>query len=381
MKSVMNFTKNTIISVLILAVLILPSGLLLAVDNSEPMARPVIPKIRGMGGAYTAIAAGESTVFYNPAGYGTETEDITSVFSLSLKANVDSAALKVYGGMISGVSVFAPNNQRTYFNDTTLVHGLGGPVFFSRVGNNFGFAFYDNINSILDTRPGGFTPFADYEAYGDLGFVGGYGTELPFLNNFYVGINLKVILRSKIEKSGTLIEVMNMTRSTSQIPIAKSIGFGSDLGFLYRPFPVFAVGLAMTDFFGTGFTNWQMMSPIIEEKYPRSYIKPRLPIGVAIYPLTATGESKNFKNLVIAIDFSDLMDYSSPLSNIKFGLSFNTLKVMEIYGGLDGGYLSGGLGLNFNVFHMNFVYYVDELGAYPGSNPAQNLLLNFAFNW
>jgi hypothetical protein len=174
---------------------------------------------------------------------------------------------------------------------------------------------------------------------------------------------------------------MKIARSTSRAPIAKSIGFGSDLGLLYRPLPVLSVGLTMTDFFGTGFSNWQMMSQIVEEEYPRSYIKPRLPIGVAIYPLKASGESKNFKNLVIAVDYSDLLDYSSPFSNIKLGLSFDTLKVMEIYGGFDGGYLSGGLGLNFNVFHMYFIYYVDELGAYPGSNPVQNILLNFEFSW
>ena len=54
---------------------------------------------------------------------------------------------------------------------------------------------------------------------------------------------------------------------------------------------------------------------------------------------------------------------------------------MEIYGGFDGGYLSGGLGLTFKVFHMHFIYYVDELGAYPGANPAQNVLINFEFKW
>ena len=379
----MNTGKNIsiTISAVIIIFFIFSCGFLYAADNTEPLARPVIPKIRGMGGAYTAVAAGVPAVFYNPAGYGTQKDSITSVFSLSLKANVDSSALKVYGGMLSGVDVFAPSNLNTYFNNTTLNHGLGGPVFFSRVGNNFGFAFYNNVSSTLDTRPGGFTPFADYSAHGDLGFVGGYGMEMPFLDNFYAGINLKVILRSKVEKSGTMLEILSMAQDTSQIPIAKSICFGTDIGFLYRPVPVFAVGMAVTDCFGTGFSNLQILSLAKDVEYPRSYIKPRMPLGIAIYPLTATGESKNFKNLVIAVDYADLLDYSSPFSNIKFGLSFTTLKVMEIYGGFDGGYLSGGLGLNFNVFHMYFIYYVDELGAYPGANPVQNVLINFEFKW
>jgi hypothetical protein len=75
MKSVMKTGKNIFvtISALILIILTFPSGLVLAADSTEPLARPVIPKIRGMGGAYTAVAAGESTVFYNPAGTLTHT--------------------------------------------------------------------------------------------------------------------------------------------------------------------------------------------------------------------------------------------------------------------------------------------------------------------
>lgn len=360
--------------------LLISVNTVLAAVNTEPLARPVIPQVRGMGGAFTAVANDEKAVFYNPAGYAAIDEGKISVFSLSTSLNIDRPALKVYGAIATGVNVFLPSNQEKYFSNTTIAQGVGGPIYFGRVGNDFGFSFYNSFSSTLDSRPGGFAPFAEYLAYSDIGFVGGYGFKLPFLDNLYAGFNLKVILRAKIETSGTLADVLSTLQDTSHTPLAKAIGFGGDVGFLYRPIPSFAVGFAVTDFFGTWFSDWQIMT-FSEEEYPRSYIKPRIPFGVALYPLATSGETEDVDRLVIALDYSDLLDYTSFLSNIKFGVSFSTYKVLSIYGGFDGGFLSGGIGLRFKIFHTSLVYYVDELGAYPGANPVQNILLNFAVKW
>ncbi|MCK5094313.1 MAG: hypothetical protein KAR18_06285 [Spirochaetes bacterium] len=367
-------------SALIFTLLLLSISTLIAAVNTEPLARPVIPQVRAMGGAFTAVANDEKAVFYNPAGYAAIDEGKISVFSLSTIANIDRSALKVYGALARGVNVFLPSNQEEYFSNTTIAMGVVGPIYFGRVGNDFGFSFYNSFSSTLDSRPGGFAPFAEYLAYSDLGFVGGYGFELPFLKNLYAGFNLKVILRAKIETSGTLADVLSTLEDTSHTPLAKAIGFGGDVGFLYRPVPSFSVGFAVTDFFVTWFSDWQIMT-FSEEEYPRSYIKPRIPFGVALYPLAISGKTEDVDRLVIALDYSDLLDYTSFLSNIKLGVSFRSLKVISVYGGFDGGFLAGGVGLSFKIFHTCLVYYVDELGAYPGANPVQNILLNFAFRW
>jgi hypothetical protein len=352
-----------------------------ALDASEPQAMPVPPMVRAMGGAFTAVASDENSVFFNPAGYGIVKDDIISVFSLGIRANVfDDAALNLIGAVVQGVSLSDPDNINTYLSNVTLALGAAGPIYFGRVGNNFGFAFYDNLSFQFKSRPGATMPRANLNIYSDVGFAGGYGFELPFLKNLYTGFNFKVLMRVKAQTSGTALAVMDSLADTSQLPIAKAVGFGADIGLLYKPISQLSFGLCAKDFFGTYFSSWQNLSQSTET-FDDSYIKPTIAFGVAFYPLGSSSESNNLQDFVIALDYSDLLDYSSVLSNIKFGISFTTLKIINIRGGFDGGFLTAGVGFDLGIFHTNIVYYVDELGAYPGANPVQNLMLNFAFRW
>lgn len=352
----------------------------LAIDNSEPLAMPVIPMVRAMGNAFTAVANDENAVFYNPAGYALIEESTISIFSLGIRANIDDSAIDVYEAIIQGTDVTSSSNISSYLSDTILAIGIAGPLYFGRVGDNFGFAFYENFSFRLKTRPGAFFPDADLQLYNDVGFVGGLAAELPFLENLYTGFNLKVILRVKSELEGTVIDVTDSLSNTSELPLAKSVGFGGDFGLLYAPLPWLFCGIAAKDFFGTRFNNWENLSQA-EATFPKSSIKPRIAFGVALYPLKTTGESDYFKNFVIALDYSDLLVYTSMLSHIKIGVSFTTLKIMTLRGGFDGGYLTGGIGFKLGIFYLDIAYFVDELGAYPGASPVQSLMLNFALRW
>lgn len=343
---------------------------------------PEPPMVRAMGGAFTAVADDENAVFYNPAGYGTIDDRIISVFSLGVKANIDDPAINLWLALLAGANLTAPENMNTYLSNVTLALGAVGPMYFGRVGNNYGFAFFDNFSFRFTGRPGAMMPYAILKIYSDVGFVGGYGIELPFLKNLYAGFNFKVVLRIKSEVEGTALAVMDSISNMYNLPTAKAIGFGGDLGVLYKPLSWLSFGLAAKDFFGTHFASWQTLSAA-EATFEDSCIKPRIAFGVAFYPLKTTGEGepKNIKDFVIALDYSDLLDYSSVFTNIKVGISFNTLNVINIRAGFDGGYLTGGIGFDLNFFHTNIVYFVDELGSYPGANPVQNLMLNFAFRW
>jgi hypothetical protein len=368
-----------LIVVSIACIIILQASPLYAIDNSEPPAQPILPMVRAMGDAFTAVANDENTIFYNPAGYALITEGIISVFSLGIKVNIDDSALKLYSALISGKDVTASGNLDNYLSDTTVAPAITGPIYFGRVGNNFGFAFFDSIRITMDTRPGGLLPTADFDAYTDLGFVGGYGCQLPWVKNLYGGINLKVLLRAKSSIEGTVLDVIDTVGDTSEIPFAKAVGFGADLGLLYLPYPWMSVGLNAKDFFGTRFSSWEALNQ--STPFPRSLIKPRLAFGVAFYPLKEGGESKNFKNFIIAVDYSDLFDYSVVLSNVKLGVSFNTLRIVNLRAGFDGGYPTFGIGFDLNIFHLSIVYFVDELGAYTGAQPVQNGMIDFTFKW
>jgi hypothetical protein len=372
--------RKLLTAVIITAALLFAAGTMYALDATEPQAMPVPPMVRAMGGAFTAVANDENAVFYNPAGYGLVKDDIISVFSLGMRMNIDDPALNLLGAAFSGVDLSDPGNMNDYLSNVTLAIGAAGPVYLGRVGNNFGFTFYDNLAFTFKSKPGALMPKANLTIHTDVGFAGGYGLELPFVENLYAGVNLKVLMRIKAHTEGTALAVLDALEDTSSLPIAKAVGFGADIGLLYRPVQFLSIGLCAKDFFGTYFSSWETMSQSTVQ-FEDSYIKPTIAFGLAVYPLAGAGEPKNFKNFVIALDYSDLLDYSSVFSNIKFGIGFKTLDLIEVRAGIDGGYITGGIGFDFKVFHVNVVYYVDELGAYPGANPAQNLMLNLAFRW
>jgi|GEM_PF-1405060 len=352
---------------------------LYGIDNSEHMARPVLPMVRAMGDAFTAVANDESSVFYNPAGYAIITESITSVFSLGIKMNIDDTALRLYNALISGTDVTSSGNIDTYLGDTTVALGIMGPIFIGHVGNNFGFTFFNSITPLLDTRPGGIIPSARFDAFTDIGIVGGYGCSVPFLEGLYAGANLKLLLRTKTEIDGTVLAILDTVSDVSDIPVSRAVGFGGDIGLLYIPRTWIAFGLTAHDFFGTRFSEW--MSVNRSEDLPSSMIKPRIAFGIALFPLQTERESPLFRNFFIALDYSDLLDYTSVFSNIKLGASFDTLRILTLRAGIDGGYLSGGIGFDLNVFHIYLAYFTDELGSYAGANPTQSLMLDFVFKW
>jgi hypothetical protein len=372
-----DFLKTYLIQPAVLFIVIMSAvSTAFAVDKNEPISQPALPLVQAMGGAFTAVATDESTVFYNPAGYATITDPILTVSVVDISFNVNDSALAVYRAIIDGEDLSDPGNIDKYLSNTTLSYGISGPIYLGHVGNNFGFSFYNVASSLLDTTPGALQPTADFLTFTDLGFTGGFGYNV--VDHLYVGFNVKVILRLKSQLDGTVTEVID-TIEDDDVPIAKSVAFGGDLGLLYRPKPWLSLGLNARDFFGTRFAYWEDISG--NQNYPSSMIKPRLAIGVAFFPIRKNYEEIPKNDLTVALDYWDLLDNSSPLSNIKLGLMFRTLKVLDLRAGLDAGYLTGGIGVHLKFFHFSTSYYVKELGAYPGSNPLQTLSFEFAFKW
>ncbi|HUT64692.1 MAG TPA: hypothetical protein VMZ05_00930, partial [Spirochaetota bacterium] len=133
----MRTSKGHILKVAILAfVMLLTGGFIYALDDSEPQALPVPPMVRAMGGAFTGVANDENSVFYNPAGYALVDDDIISVFSLGVRANIDDSALKLWEAILTGVDLSDPTNMNNYLSNATLALGAAGPIYFGRVGNN-----------------------------------------------------------------------------------------------------------------------------------------------------------------------------------------------------------------------------------------------------
>ena len=90
----------------------------------------------------------------------------------------------------------------------------------------------------------------------------------------------------------------------------------------------------------------------------------------------------------VAIDFVDLIglfdDFSlnSFLARLKMGAEIKLFKVLEVRGGLNGGYVSLGLGVNlFKVIHLEASYYWNEFGETLGDKDVDALTIRANIFW
>ena len=90
----------------------------------------------------------------------------------------------------------------------------------------------------------------------------------------------------------------------------------------------------------------------------------------------------------VAIDFVDLIglfdDFSlnSFLARLKMGAEIKLFKVLEVRGGLNGGYVSLGLGVNlFKVIHLEASYYWNEFGETLGDKDVDAFTIRANIFW
>ena len=90
----------------------------------------------------------------------------------------------------------------------------------------------------------------------------------------------------------------------------------------------------------------------------------------------------------VAIDFVDLIglfdDFSlnSFLARLKMGAEIKLFKVLELRGGLNGGYVSLGLGVDlFKVIHLEASYYWSEFGENLGDKDVDAFTIRANIFW
>ena len=90
----------------------------------------------------------------------------------------------------------------------------------------------------------------------------------------------------------------------------------------------------------------------------------------------------------VAIDFVDLIglfdDFSlnSFLARLKMGAEIKLFKVLELRGGLNGGYVSLGLGVDlFKVIHLEASYYWNEFGENLGDKDVDAFTIRANIFW
>lgn len=206
-------------------------------------------------------------------------------------------------------------------------------------------------------------------------FVMMAGTSRRFLRTLSLGLSTKYVYRYYMEdKFLTYTETKGMAKklqssTTSALTAFEELvkpthGVGMDVGALYH-FGLFRVGVSIQDF--PTIIGGELMTP-------------QFNIGTA-YKIAPLMELPFIDDMTAAVDFRNLIAYGNFFSKVHMGLE-TRMKNADLRFGINQGYPTFGVGFSYFFMTLNYVYYTEELGAYPGQNPLSTHLveLHLGFN-
>ena len=82
----------------------------------------------------------------------------------------------------------------------------------------------------------------------------------------------------------------------------------------------------------------------------------------------------------VSMDLVNIFDFSENyFLKVRIGAEAAFFDMIKFRVGLYKGYPTLGVGFDFPFIHINAAYYSEELGSIPGTQPQQNVILDFQF--
>ena len=355
---------------IVIAVLLAAFWLSAAVAGEYPsFYRGVRPL--AMGGAFTAVADDENALYYNPAGLSqistlnlallnplVETaEDSVDMYRDLQDANFEGVEeaedfLRKYVGtyqhLRAAINPYAGFNVAGY---GVMIAGLGQGTINARVDE-----FFD--------------PELEVTVIGDYGLIGGVGGKLPF-TGLRAGLSLKGINRSSLDKAYTAQDLVDddfedMVRDDMQ----EGTGVSLDFGVIYT-LPFISVvdldlGLAVQNFPGMD------MGDALD-------IDTQVNMGLALKKTIAGfGLIGAFDCMDVTQDIGEDNDWGK---RMHLGAEIAFPAILSLQAGLNQGYLTGGLGLDFKVLRFDLATYGEEVGDKAGDQVNRRYLAQITLGW
>lgn len=306
----------------------------------------------GMGNAYLGVVDDHDALFYNPASL-TRIEGIRfTLLDLGGGVNGQSAldALTEY----SNSSEEGVNRFQTLFGKQIWI-GLGGKL--AVTTPRFGVGIFQGGHVGFELKNPQL-PEMKVDYNNDWGIVIGgafkVGDEMSF------GLNVKRINRTGGEGAFGVSQFLDgQTTNVSSGVDKRGVGYGADLGFLYRLEKVPFKPTIAASWKDVGYTTF-----IKETGYeaPPSIFENRS-LGIA------AGFDLFLIDMTAAIDFRNLTAPGEPLGKkAHLGLELG-LPLIDVRVGFNQGYTTYGASLDFALVRFDLAYYSVEMGEYPGQDP------------
>lgn len=336
----------------------------------------------GMGGAFVAAGDRAGAMFYNPALLSKVRFDL-SIPSLRLEMDTDLVDMLNFVG--DNQEKFVKFDSLTYqerqefLNDVAKYDDLWMATRVSPLLNlviaHIGVAAYNVTDIKLKVDKGIYTPRVMADVRSDIVYAIGYGGKFPMVDTpgLKLGALVKVINRS--ESGSIKISAADLGNTEDIIQEAldslstPKVGFGLDVGALYKASPVLDVGVVFQDLIAG-----------IEGDWPPINFK----VGLAYRPLAAIPLLPLAKSILLAADVEDLFNYegNSFFNKVHLGAQLKLpFFPFTFRAGINQGYPTLGLGLNLLLIKVDYAYYSQELGDAPGVVRDSNHALQIKVGW
>ena len=351
-------------------------------------------RVMAMGGASLAVQNNADSLYINPASLGAK----------GLVFNIPDVAVTLYNiksyndeGILDSIIDDASNIGD---NMGSIAGGL-----FSSSAFDFGRSKLATIDAGVGFKAGRFAMAVDtqvnlnvYNAKGgltsiqiipqvDIAFTTGLGLRffrdnaINFDVGFSAGLNIRAFseavsytrVKELLDSSGDLESLLNSQKTAMGWTIPLS--FGVNVNFPFG-FTIAAVA-----------SNINIINGGYNYKFSNFDLIKDDPMG-EIFSAIGADEftAKSDMNLALGVGWApDLVDdfsLNSFLARLKMGAEIKLFKVLELRGGLNGGYVSLGLGVDlFKVIHLEASYYWNEFGENLGDKDVDAFTIRANIFW
>lgn len=333
----------------------------------------------GMGGAYYGISNDKYAPFYNPAGLGLNKYKWQFEFPLAFNVGIDDDLLSnikdltgVFGGSDTGaitktlesmIGEYQSVNPITFFPAIVKKAGASNFTIGLFINGNLSTLAYNKVNPEL---------YVSTKA--DAGLTVGYAYSFLDDESLHFGVAVTGLFRMGYEQGYKATDLTNIDLSTVLTDTLNNRGWAvlGSVGLMYE-FPWlrdvlnFRAGVSFNDF------GYQSFAKDLDK------IDPTLNFSLAISP------NWNFISSNVVLDFTDVLLMSG--KDKDFGKRFNLGLELGFFDriflrtGLHQGYVTAGVGLDLWAIRLNYAYYTEEMGAYPGNFADTRHVLELNIGW
>nr|BFD68270.1 hypothetical protein HAGR004_32920 [Bdellovibrio sp. HAGR004] len=317
----------------------------------------------GMGGAALTTTRGAEALFVNPAAM----DRIEGLDIHLLGVNVGGRMLSTED--LDAISNLDENDPSTYNNL------FGRRIYANATGSAavalpfLGFGYYTDYNVSLELHNPGYPSFTTYFRNDEAYVIGG---AYPLGPKTSLGLALKRINRwggdvqelglSTVANAGDLQSVMDEFQN-------KGTGYGVDFGLMT---------VADTPLNPTLTVVWKDIGDTAFTKTAGndapSHIPQNLGAGVSL------GVDLPGLDWVIALEGQHLLDPDIQIGKkLHLGTEIS-LPFLDLRAGVNQGYVSYGVGMDFFIFRIDAASYTEELGVYPGQSADNRIMVGLSID-